>query len=349
MNEDVNAHRSLLEKSLFDGLKILEGCSVEFLAENCQSAVNIYKKIDAILRSLIDFLQIKSVTLSDVVQSEIYEHILSLCAHLESLKKSSYLDMNSWSLANRKIEKILSLISALDPARLIDSQKGLRGLEKQFRYELHEIKTQYNSMLSLLDEAHKEQQRFKQDAEKNLSQASDIIKSLTDYKNYAQELLEIVGDASSSSHYRLIANNQEKSANFWRWCTLGFFGLSLLVAFYTFYHAFGASHLVMDVPGALAVLLRLLFAVVIAAPAWYCAGESARHRSLADCARQTEMELASLGPFLEKLPEAAQTDIRAQLSKKYFGQTPSAHHVEDAHLIHQIKDLIVEALKASKK
>jgi hypothetical protein len=340
---------TLLEKILADTLILLADCSAVYLSNNCPNAEKIYRKLDATLRSLIYFFKDESATLSDVVQGEIYEQILSLRANLEPLKQSKYLDMSLWSLANRQVEKILSLIPALDAARLIDSQKGLRELEKQFRHELHEVKKQYNSTQIMLDEAHLEQQNFKQETEKILSQASDFLRSLADYKNNAQELLEIVGDASSSSHYRLIANHQEKSANFWRGCTLGFFGLSVLLASYTFYYAFGTPHLAMDVQGALAVLLRLLFALVIASPAWYCAAESARHRSLADRARQTEMELASLGPFLEKLPETAQTEIRSQLSKKYFGQTPELHRVEDSHLIHQIKDLIIEALKAAKK
>ncbi|MBK1439679.1 hypothetical protein JHJ32_06765 [Parapedobacter sp. ISTM3] len=38
-----------------------------------------------------------------------------------------------------------------------------------------------------------------------------------------------------------------------------------------------------------------------------------------------ELELASIGPFIELLPEAKKEAIKEELVKKYFGQQASIH------------------------
>jgi len=74
-----------------------------------------------------------------------------------------------------------------------------------------------------------------------------------------------------------------------------------------------------------AIAVRLLYAIAITAPAWYTAKESARHRTNSDRARQTELELASLGPFIELLPDDKKEKIREEMTKLYFGRDIQPH------------------------
>src|SRR3546814_13984142 len=89
--------------------------------------------------------------------------------------------------------------------------------------------------------------------------------------------------------------------------------------FYKFYHE------PVSPSNTLAIAVRLLYALAVASPAFYTARESARHRTNADRARQTELELASLGPFIELL-NADDTDaIRKSLIHTYFDRNVEAH------------------------
>src|SRR5690606_41547238 len=52
---------------------------------------------------------------------------------------------------------------------------------------------------------------------------------------------------------------------------------------------------------------------------------STKHRNLETQNRNLELELASIGPFIELLPEAKKETIKEELVKKYFGQQASIH------------------------
>ena len=93
---------------------------------------------------------------------------------------------------------------------------------------------------------------------------------------------------------------------------------------------------------------RLLTALVVALPALYTARESARHRTNADQATQRELELSTLGPFIELMPDEAKTAIRDRLTDRYFGNSVEAHKVEsllDSDTIAKIAEAVARAVK----
>ena len=67
-------------------------------------------------------------------------------------------------------------------------------------------------------------------------------------------------------------------------------------------------------------LVRILAASVLTYPAIYASRESTKHRNLETQNRNLELELASIGPFIELLPKEKQETIKEELVKKYFGQ-----------------------------
>lgn len=119
---------------------------------------------------------------------------------------------------------------------------------------------------------------------------------------------------------------------------MGFFGLGVTLAVFSLYKNIAGS---IDVT---TLLLRFTMAITIAIPAFYAARESARHRSNADHARQTELELASLGPFLETLPEDERIKLIAGLTPEYFGKLVADHKVEALLTPADVAEIIAKAL-----
>ena len=92
------------------------------------------------------------------------------------------------------------------------------------------------------------------------------------------------------------------------------------------------------------LLARFAIAISISVPALYTARESARHRTNADRAKQVELELASLSPFLETLPDDEKDKIISQLTPKYFGILPDDHKVESPVDITKIIEKLTDGL-----
>lgn len=187
---------------------------------------------------------------------------------------------------------------------------------------------------------------FKKFEKQSQSDGRNLIAELEDQKEKAARLVQVVGNIGATGNYQQIANSESNQANFWRWITLIIFGCGVAVAGATFVKFWGQPF---SAETAWSVVIRLLYALAITAPAWYTARESARHRTNSDRARQTELELASIGPFIELLPEDKKVQIREQLTHLYFGKGTDAHIVTNAIDMSSIKDFVVEIVKAAKK
>lgn len=176
--------------------------------------------------------------------------------------------------------------------------------------------------------------------------ATHLITALETSRDEAANIVQVVGNIGVTGNYQKIANSESKEANRWRWIAVGMFALGIGTAMATLWKFW-------DVPftpeNAWSAIIRLLYAIAITTPAWYAAKESARHRTNADSARQTELELASLGPFIELMPTDKKEAIREELIKNYFGKGVMPHEVNEPVKIKDLKDLLVEAIKALSK
>lgn len=176
-------------------------------------------------------------------------------------------------------------------------------------------------------------------------QSSDAIKYLEEKLAEAARIVQAVGAIGVTGNYRRIANEQQRLANIWRWITVGLFAAGIGLAMATFIRHFNET---LNADSLWSIAIRLLYALVIAAPAWYTASESARHRTNADRARQTELELASLGPFIELLPEDKKNEIREQMTSHYFGKEVAPHEAKVPLDLDSLRKFIVDAGKAFK-
>jgi uncharacterized membrane protein len=172
-----------------------------------------------------------------------------------------------------------------------------------------------------------------------------LILELEEKRNQAAQIVQVVGNIGATGNYQRIADSESRQANNWRRVTLGIFSVGIAVAAATFIKFWGEPLTSETAP---AILIRLLYAIVITTPAWYSARESARHRSNADRARLTELELASIGPFIELLPDDKKIEIRTRLSHLYFGRPSDPHVVKSPFDLAEIKEIVAGAVKAAR-
>jgi hypothetical protein len=201
----------------------------------------------------------------------------------------------------------------------VEMAASLSNLETTFNKDQLQRDTDFSAFVNEAKESLTE-------ARRELDQtAKDVIEALNKHKADAARIVQVVGDTGVTGNYQNIANKETAQANLWRWITIGLFACGLLMAGTTFYKFY---HEPVNPTNTLAIAVRLLYALAIAAPAFYTARESARHRTNADRARQTELELASLGPFIELMTDQDKEEIRKSLIPTYFGRPVDAHEIK---------------------
>ena len=171
--------------------------------------------------------------------------------------------------------------------------------------------------------------------------AEAVISQLEIYREQAARIVQSVGTIGITGNYKNIADSEKEAANLWRWITLAIFASGIVLAIATFFKFYREPVTAQNI---WAIAVRLMYALAIAAPALYTARESARHRTNSDRARQSELELASLGPFIELMEDSQKEEIRKSLVPKYFGKSIDPHKIESSIDTAQI----VEAIKQIK-
>lgn len=144
--------------------------------------------------------------------------------------------------------------------------------------------------------------------------------AIYDMREQAAKLLGAIGRDGMSVGYQRYSNAEADAANHWRLfaVTLGIASvgvLALMVYFIT-----RIQH-----PTAGDYTGRYALAVLLAGVAGYAARQSGEHRKRAAEARNSELALSSLGPYLEPLPEPMQHELLAALTTRFFAQTEAVN------------------------
>lgn len=170
------------------------------------------------------------------------------------------------------------------------------------------------------------------------SDAQAVLEELEKKKVEASTLLQIIGNIGITGNYQKIANNEKKAADNWRRIALGLMiGMVLIIGVTIFISAANGFDWKL-------ALFRVGAAFVLAIPAAYAAKESARHRTLENHNRRSELELASLDPFLEKLPKETRDKVKEELTKKFFGLNSAEPKTEEPVSNKAIFDLLKAAI-----
>lgn len=177
--------------------------------------------------------------------------------------------------------------------------------------------------------------------------ADDALEVLESKRDEAARIVQIVGNIGVTGNYQRIAEREGTKADNWR-----LISFIVLVAA-TVFGGYTLLEFSKDELKWVTAIVRMLFAFVIASISLYTARESARHRSNADTARRRELELASLGPFIESLPKEMQEEIRKKLTDLYFGGETAPHTIEPAipvkavtSIVDKVVDGVVDVAKA---
>ena len=147
------------------------------------------------------------------------------------------------------------------------------------------------------------------------AEAKGIVEKLEQKLAEANKIVNIVGNVGVTGNYQKIANQHKSSANFFRWVALGFM---IVMSGLLIYSIIELSNTDFNLYKS---LVRILAAAVLTYPAVYAARESSRHRNLETQNRNLELELASIGPFIELLPDDKKQSIKEGLVNKYFGKS----------------------------
>lgn len=129
----------------------------------------------------------------------------------------------------------------------------------------------------------------------------------------AKKIVGLIGNTGMTGHYQKVANREFWAAEVLRGVAILFFVL-MAVAVWWVVKDIGTDDFSWEV-----ALFRVGVSLTALAPAVYCARESTRHRKHENRNRRIELELASIKPYLDDLPEAKAQQVIEQMASRYFG------------------------------
>jgi predicted CopG family antitoxin len=215
---------------------------------------------------------------------------------------------------------------------LTEFNQRFEDFEKQFQAKLDINISEGNDQLSeiIINQQVEHDTRIKEQRES----ASEIIKTLKEKKKDASDLVQIIGNIGITGNYQNIANQEKTTADRWR-----NIALSLMIGMVA---AIAITIGITTTEGFdwKLALFRISAALVLAIPATYAAKESTKHRTLENYNRKAELELASLDPFLEKLPEEIRHKVKEGLTDKFFGMSISEQNPDEPVSYSALYDLL---------
>jgi len=217
--------------------------------------------------------------------------------------------------------------------KLADKEIEIRDVLTSYNNEFESIKKRnitsfeaekkrFNEEIASDRKLHKEQfdidketnDKIFNDQKDELKKVSDnVINSLNNKLEEANKIVNIVGNVGVTGNYQNIANKHGQNANFFRWVALAFMVVMSILLIFSIVELGNAEF------NLYKSLVRILAAAVLSYPAVYAAKESTKHRVLETKNRNLELELASIGPFIELLSEDKKQKIKEELVEKYFG------------------------------
>lgn len=243
---------------------------------------------------------------------------------VEALRSSAAELESTQATLVQRIDKEKSRLSALE--QLLQNQdQRIDELATKFQDEFNDSKNSFESDMSAALEQEKEvnqslrddlNKQFEGQATKLDEAANEFLDQLQEKNVQASQLLEAIGNTGITGNYQKRAAVEGESADNWRRMSILFWLLLILTMLFTLQLSWDT-----DVDWHVFVF-RVFIGVFFALPATYAAKESNKHRKLEGFYRQRELELASLGPYLEQMEGDVKNRLREELATLYFGQEP---------------------------
>jgi hypothetical protein len=161
----------------------------------------------------------------------------------------------------------------------------------------------------------------------------DSTKKLDEQLKRAKDIVGIISNTGMGGNYQKIAHREFWSAEIFRGLSVLFLILVISIVIWVVYSIHSDFNWQM-------ALFRLGVGMVCAAPAYYCAKESSKHRRSEAINRKIALEFAAIGPYLEQIDKEKGKAIIEKLATQYFGQDINSFFPEDKGFINiNIKDL----------
>ena len=218
-------------------------------------------------------------------------------------------DLNKEALANFevKFEQFSNERKSEIEIFIDKTNSEMNSYLEKFNKQLNTVEEKSKAIADDLKETSKNQiESLKIDSEK-------ILTELSEKKKEASDIVQIIGNIGVTGNFQRIANQEKKAADYLRILALI---LMVLMVFVIGLTIFISAKNGFDWKLS---LFRIGAALILAIPATYAASESSKHRIAEYRNRQAELELASIDPFLEKMPDDTKHELKAKLTDRFFG------------------------------
>ena len=240
-----------------------------------------------------------------------------------------------------KLEEISALIEE-NKKQITESISNFQNQFNEFEEEYKEKLTKHieendeevNSSIEALNEKHTKLVSAHEKA------ATALLSQLEVKKEEAANLVQIIGNIGVTGNYQKIAIEEKNTANRWR-----NIALVLMLVMVGIIAATVFISVKEDFDWKVATF-RIIAALILGVPAAYAARESAKHRLNETHNRSAELQLASLDPYLEKLPEEQKNQIKEKLTDKFYGLESQTTNDNEPVTYNALVDLIKLAIKA---
>lgn len=261
-------------------------------------------------------------------------------ASFENTVKKKYASLEKeYDRTNKKLEEVK--VSLTEKNKQIDTlSQLLLDKENEIKNVTSNIQTNFKNIQANQTQSLKEdRKKYKEEVEKEKSNyrkdiedlksgidvdTSLLVNRLKEKLKEAEKLVNVIGNVGVTGNYQIIANEHKETANIWR---------GLAIAFMTIFSGllvWTIIDLSADGFNWTKSLIRLLAAAALSYPATYAARESTKHRNLETLNRKAELELASINPFIEILPDQLKHTIKEKLVEKYFGNNSNSFHEKNS-------------------
>jgi len=261
----------------------------------------------------------------------------------ESINKQNEELKESLKLIEKDLQAKNDLVIQLQ-SQLSTKEVEIQNVLSQYNTEFEKIKssnntvfenerTRFNSEIEAdrkryQEEIEKEKNIFKEAFEKQISdlqnETKSTIENLKQKLEEAKKIVNIVGNVGVTGNYQKIASEHKTTANTFRWISIG---IMIVMSGLLIWTIIDLSKDGFDLYKS---IVRIVAATILTYPAIYASKESSRHRVLETKNRNLELELASLGPFIELLSEDKKEKIKEDLVYRYFGNGLSEENVKES-------------------
>ena len=251
-------------------------------------------------------------------------------------------------LLETEIKKMTIEVERL-AASLVSLQDSISETDKNVKASLTTLKEDYDETKKDLNNTFEDNQISYQQTIEDLKEAvlngsKEMVDKLGSYNEEARTLVGIIGNVGITGNYQQIANKNEETANTWRSFALASMLVASILMIITIW---GLSE--DDITWQKA-LVRILGATILIYPATYASLESSKHRRISNENRRSELELASINPFIENLGDDQKKMIKEKLVEKYFGNQSNNASVDKTEEISlNVLERIIKLIISTKK